>query len=70
MRQSRLVAAAIAAVCLVPLTIPSSIANVWSSCALAGTGDTVSHGDGLNARGCHFNRKAGGCRCHQPAGCK
>lgn len=29
----------------------------------------VAHGGGLNACGCHFNRKTGDCHCHQPRGC-
>lgn len=29
----------------------------------------VHHGGGLNACGCHFNRKTGDCHCHQPRGC-
>jgi len=29
----------------------------------------VEHGGGLNACGCHFNRKTGECHCHQPRGC-
>ena len=28
-----------------------------------------SHGGGLNACGCHFNRKTGVCHCHQNRGC-
>ena len=27
------------------------------------------HGGGLNACGCHFNRKTGTCHCHQDRGC-
>lgn len=27
------------------------------------------HGGGLNACGCHFNRKTGACHCHQNRGC-
>ena len=28
-----------------------------------------AHGGGLNACGCHFNRKTGECHCHQSWGC-
>jgi hypothetical protein len=31
--------------------------------------DELSHGGGLNACGCHFNRRTGGCHCHRPRGC-
>lgn len=31
--------------------------------------DEVAHGGGLNACGCHFNRKTGECHCHQPRAC-
>lgn len=27
------------------------------------------HGGGLNACGCHFNRKLGTCHCHRDRGC-
>ena len=27
------------------------------------------HGGGLNACGCHFNRKTGECHCHRPRAC-
>jgi len=29
----------------------------------------LAHGGGLNACGCHFNRKTGECHCHQPQAC-
>lgn len=32
-------------------------------------GEFLEHGGGLNACGCHFNRKTGDCHCHQPRGC-
>lgn len=31
--------------------------------------DPLWHGGGLNACGCHFNRKTGECHCHQARGC-
>jgi hypothetical protein len=31
--------------------------------------DALEHGGGLNACGCHFNRKTGACHCHQDRGC-
>jgi len=37
--------------------------------AASRAGETLSHGGGLNACGCHFNRKTGDCHCHQPRGC-
>ncbi|MGB7292142.1 MAG: hypothetical protein WBD99_08220 [Thermodesulfobacteriota bacterium] len=30
---------------------------------------TYAHGGGLNACGCHFNRKTGECHCHRDYGC-
>ncbi|HET7832537.1 MAG TPA: hypothetical protein VFK88_06185 [Gallionella sp.] len=29
----------------------------------------LEHGGGLNACGCHFNRKTGECHCHRPRAC-
>ncbi len=29
----------------------------------------IAHGGGLNACGCHFNRKTGECHCHRNYGC-
>jgi hypothetical protein len=29
----------------------------------------LAHGGGLNACGCHFNRKTGECHCHRPRAC-
>lgn len=37
--------------------------------AWVATDDEVAHGGGLNACGCHFNRKTGECHCHQARGC-
>lgn len=39
--------------------------------AFAGISETQAraHGGGLNACGCHFNRKTGECHCHQNWGC-
>jgi len=31
--------------------------------------DEILHGGGLNACGCHFNRRTGECHCHQPRSC-
>jgi hypothetical protein len=38
---------------------------------LVGLPETLAqaHGGGLNACGCHFNRKTGECHCHQNWGC-
>jgi len=46
----------------------SSHATSEPGLCLAST-EVVAHGGGLNACGCHFNRKTGGCHCHQPRGC-
>jgi hypothetical protein len=32
-------------------------------------GAAWAHGGGLNACGCHFNRKTGECHCHRPRTC-
>lgn len=41
----------------------------WSALALVSAGAAHSHGGGLNAEGCHNNRKTGDYHCHraQPA---
>ncbi len=41
----------------------------WRSIAASHPSDYVEHGGGLNACGCHFNRKTGACHCHQDRGC-
>jgi len=30
---------------------------------------TLEHGGGLNACGCHFNRREGTCHCHRGGSC-
>ncbi|MDH5832845.1 excalibur calcium-binding domain-containing protein [Luteimonas kalidii] len=35
--------------------------------ALLGSGAAWAHGGGLNAEGCHTNRKTGDYHCHRPA---
>jgi hypothetical protein len=37
--------------------------------AVTNVEETLEHGGGLNACGCHFNRKTGECHCHRPKGC-
>lgn len=37
--------------------------------AMATPAAAFAHGGGLNACGCHFNRKTGECHCHQQRGC-
>lgn len=41
---------------------------VDSHCA-GTTALVVEHGGGLNACGCHYNRKMGRCHCHRCGGC-
>ncbi len=36
--------------------------------AISGVGDAWAHGGGLNASGCHNNRKTGGYHCHRSGG--
>lgn len=47
----------------------SSASLLACSVLLAIDDDEVAHGGGLNACGCHHNRKTGECHCHQPRGC-
>ena len=35
-------------------------------CLALGTGAVFAHGGGLNAEGCHNNRKTGDYHCHRP----
>lgn len=44
----------------------ASASDPIASCAVT---DEIHHGGGLNACGCHFNRKTGECHCHQSRGC-
>jgi hypothetical protein len=37
--------------------------------AACAPGGSPQHGGGLNACGCHFDRKTGLCHCHRPRGC-
>jgi hypothetical protein len=37
-------------------------------CAVAGEGTALAHGGGLNASGCHNNRKTGDYHCHRSQG--
>lgn len=50
-----------------------STSLVSARCAIVptteGTDMEPMHGGGLNACGCHFNRKTGECHCHQSRGC-
>lgn len=41
----------------------------WKVTSLDVSDDMPEHGGGLNACGCHFNRKQGTCHCHQDRGC-
>lgn len=59
-------------------TVIGALAAAAAAFALLAGADPVSpdcqvadleHGGGLNACGCHFNRKTGECHCHQPRGC-
>lgn len=44
----------------------ASASGLIAPCSVA---DEFNHGGGLNACGCHFNRKTGECHCHQSRGC-
>ncbi|TMU72670.1 MULTISPECIES: YHYH domain-containing protein [Hydrogenophaga] len=46
----------------------ASASTPWVTSACAAPA-LVAHGGGLNACGCHFNRKTGECHCHQARGC-
>lgn len=45
-------------------TIPMS----FTAIALCFVGDVSAHGGGLNAEGCHHDRKRGGYHCHRGGG--
>lgn len=47
----------------------ASASTPWVMSACTSPGSTLAHGGGLNACGCHFNRKTGECHCHQARGC-
>lgn len=50
--------------------VPGACRGIEPSASVSSlTGDEVAHGGGLNACGCHFNRKTGECHCHQSRGC-
>ncbi len=69
-RSRRRSLAALAAITLASLSISASTpTDTIASCELERAGDVVAHGGGLNKCGCHFNRKTGGCHCHQSRGC-
>lgn len=67
----------IALITTVPLSMGSSteIAHTSPGCLvrehaqLLHVSEAPAHGGGLNACGCHFNRKTGECHYHQPRGC-
>lgn len=75
---ARILQAAVAtAATLMPLTADTLAAATERPATLARCAPLVSgqhdedieHGGGLNACGCHFNRKTGECHCHQARGC-
>ncbi|MBW0168650.1 MAG: YHYH domain-containing protein [Hydrogenophaga sp.] len=47
----------------------ASASTPWLTSSCKTSPSTVAHGGGLNACGCHFNRKTGECHCHQARGC-
>lgn len=56
-------------VCAVSLAVAmasSAQGLVPASCT---PGAAAEHGGGLNACGCHFDRKTGLCHCHRPRAC-
>lgn len=67
--RSRQLLAVLAAVAFASLSVSASTPDTVTVCKLARTDDIVAHGGGLNRCGCHFNRKTGGCHCHQPSAC-
>ncbi|WP_051322602.1 excalibur calcium-binding domain-containing protein [Luteimonas sp. J29] len=48
--------------------IPAALAPVLAAAAMFATGIASAHGGGLDANGCHANRKTGEYHCHRGGG--
>src|SRR5919198_239413 len=46
-----------------------TFAAALAALVLVASTPAFPHGGGLNACGCHFNRRTGSCHCHQDRGC-